>query len=131
LRDILRPDQSQSPPRAAINYPGNSPINRDNEPLQPYFHRRDAVFDPEAQTRRENAKELLFLFFAERAKNKKIHPTGKISLFLCRPLNGKGKNISLCALCGFAVKFLFIRLPLLIEPLRIQVKTVALGGELC
>lgn len=83
--------------------------NRGKELFQPYFHRRGT----------ENAKKLQFLFFAERAKNKKSYPSRRTSLFLCRPLNGKGKNISLCVLCGFAVRFLFIRLRLFIEQIPI------------
>ena len=41
----------------------NSSKKRANEIVQLYFHRRDA----------ENAKADLFLFFAERAKNKKTY----------------------------------------------------------
>jgi len=44
------------------------------------------------------------LFFAERAKNNKNYPAGKTLLFLCRPLNGKGKDIILCVLSVSAVK---------------------------
>ncbi|MBU1903383.1 MAG: hypothetical protein KJ573_07295, partial [Proteobacteria bacterium] len=84
---------------------GNSSINRGKDPFQSYFHRRGA----------KNAKKFLLLFFAERAKNNKSYPAGRTLLFLCRPLNGKGKNIILCALCVSAVKSLFIRLPLFIE----------------
>jgi len=59
------------------------------------------------------------LFFAERAKNKKTYPAGKTLIFLCRPLNGKGKSILLCVLCVSAVKYFFIQLPPFIEQIRI------------
>jgi len=88
----------------------NISINRGKELFQRYFHRRGA----------ENAKKLLFLFFAERPKNKKSYPAGRTLLFLSRPLNGKGKNILPCVFCGFAVRFLFIRLPLFIEQIRLK-----------
>jgi len=55
------------------------------------------------------------LFFAFSAKNKKTYPAGNRLIFICRPLNGKEKNILLCALCASAVKSFFIPLPPFIE----------------
>ena len=85
-----------------LSWDRNSLINRGIEILQSYFHRRDA----------ESAENLLFLFFTERAKNKKTYPAGNRLIFLChnqpfsqrqrkkyftlRPLRLCGKIFFLC-----------------------------------
>jgi hypothetical protein len=58
------------------------------------------------------------LFFAEKAKNKKTYPAGNRLIFICRSLNGKEKNILLCALCASAVKSFFMPLPPFIEQIH-------------
>ena len=88
LLAVRKEDMRIETPNPASGIQNSNNKNRGVEILQSYFHRRDA----------KNAKNLLFLFFAESAKNKKTYPAGN-------------RLILLCALCVSAVKSFLCRCP--------------------